>query len=235
MRLMARTKFFQPLRCAASTFRPTGVSHDTFVQYVRSQPEGLPALVLTFCLRLSDCETRAEVLAQRGAAERLGRLLLQLAAGPAARPDRQVGHVIVEVTHGEIARMAAMSRPHVTVTLGRFRRLRVIPAHGASVRLEVTSAAGTVTLIVSDTGAGISPELLPHVFDRFRRGDASLRGRRGLGLGLSIAKDIVREHGGTITAESPGPGLGSTFTVSLPAVVAESGPETQDRPPIDES
>lgn len=97
------------------------------MNYVRTRSDVLAGLLFTFCLRLSNCETRTEVLAQRGAEERLGRLLLQLAAGPMASPDpRQVGYVVVAVSHTVIARMAAMSRPHVTVTLGKFRRLRVI-------------------------------------------------------------------------------------------------------------
>jgi signal transduction histidine kinase len=70
-------------------------------------------------------------------------------------------------------------------------------------------------LLVTDHGIGISPEFLPHVFERFRQ---SLNGRsnQGLGLGLSIARDIVERHGGAVTAESAGEGRGATFRVLLP-------------------
>jgi histidine kinase len=71
---------------------------------------------------------------------------------------------------------------------------------------------------VQDTGLGILPEHLPHVFDRFYRADAS-RSRRaggGSGIGLTIARALVEAHGGRIWAESKGEGQGSTFTFTLP-------------------
>jgi CheY-like chemotaxis protein len=69
----------------------------------------------------------------------------------------------------------------------------------------------------SDSGEGIDPEFLPYIFERFRQADAS-RSRKygGLGVGLSIAKSLVEQHGGTIYAESAGAGKGSTFNVTLP-------------------
>jgi len=67
---------------------------------------------------------------------------------------------------------------------------------------------------VRDTGSGISPEDLPHIFDRFYRGDKSRQGSGESGLGLAIAKSIVEAHGGTLTVESA-PGKGSVFTVRL--------------------
>ncbi|NBD17896.1 MAG: response regulator [Cyanobacteria bacterium] len=74
-------------------------------------------------------------------------------------------------------------------------------------------------LTVKDTGQGISPHFLPHIFESFRQQDASLtRNFGGLGLGLSITRYLVEAHGGTITAESAGAGLGATFTVRLPLV-----------------
>ena len=71
--------------------------------------------------------------------------------------------------------------------------------------------------MVRDAGAGISPEFLPHVFDRFRQEDAGAKRRfGGLGLGLSIVKHLVELHGGSVTVESDGQDHGATFTVRLP-------------------
>lgn len=69
---------------------------------------------------------------------------------------------------------------------------------------------------VADNGAGIAPEFLPHVFDRFRQGPASAREHGGLGLGLAIARHLVEAHGGEIEARSAGAGQGATFTARLP-------------------
>jgi signal transduction histidine kinase len=70
---------------------------------------------------------------------------------------------------------------------------------------------------VTDTGRGIAPAFLPHVFERFRQEDASsTRETFGLGLGLAIAKQLVELHHGTITASSDGDNRGSTFVVALP-------------------
>jgi PAS domain S-box-containing protein len=95
---------------------------------------------------------------------------------------------------------------------------RYTPAGGrieVVLRLERESAV----LDVRDSGVGIAPELLPHVFEPFRQGaQGSERSQGGLGLGLSIASKLVAMHGGRITAQSAGPGQGSTFTVYLPAV-----------------
>jgi PAS domain S-box-containing protein len=82
------------------------------------------------------------------------------------------------------------------------------------VRLERVDSYAQIT--VSDTGAGISAEFLPHVFDRLRQADPSTGRHSGLGLGLAIARHLMELHGGTIHAESPGADQGSIFTVRLP-------------------
>ncbi len=91
-----------------------------------------------------------------------------------------------------------------------------------------------VAITVTDTGDGMTPEQVPHVFERFYRGDtARNRDRSGTGIGLTISKAIIDAHGGTITATSPGPGHGSTFEVVLPraARMASVRPRHRDRGP----
>jgi signal transduction histidine kinase/CheY-like chemotaxis protein len=79
-----------------------------------------------------------------------------------------------------------------------------------------------VEVVVSDTGAGIEPEILPQIFEPFAQADRSLdRSRGGLGLGLALAKGLAELHGGTIRARSDGPGRGAEFVVRLPRLAAE--------------
>ena len=89
---------------------------------------------------------------------------------------------------------------------------------GGRVRVAAAAAGSSVRLTVSDTGSGIPPESLPHVFERFYRVDSARdRDHGGSGIGLAIAKALVEAHGGRITAQSDGVGRGSTFSLSLPA------------------
>lgn len=83
---------------------------------------------------------------------------------------------------------------------------------------------------VVDTGEGIDPDFLPHIFDRFRQGSGATTGRQtGLGLGLSIVRQLVELHHGTVQAASEGPGRGATFTVRLPISAVEPTTGLQDR------
>jgi PAS domain S-box-containing protein len=88
---------------------------------------------------------------------------------------------------------------------------------GGHVQIRLERNETSVAIAVEDTGEGIDPEFLPHAFDRFRQADASsTRAQGGLGLGLSIVRNLVEMHGGSVRAESPGKGHGATFTVILP-------------------
>jgi signal transduction histidine kinase/CheY-like chemotaxis protein len=94
---------------------------------------------------------------------------------------------------------------------------------GGKVSIVARSREGRAEVTVSDTGEGISADVLPLIFERFQQGDVSTTRRHGgLGLGLAVARHLVELHGGTIEASSDGPGLGSTFTVRLPAVSLHS-------------
>ena len=100
--------------------------------------------------------------------------------------------------------------------------IKFTPIEGAIVVSVRRSDAGVV-LKVADTGIGLEASLIPHVFDRFTQGDASTtRVHGGLGLGLAIVRQIAEAHGGTVRAESAGPGRGSTFTVTLPVFEGEA-------------
>jgi signal transduction histidine kinase len=89
------------------------------------------------------------------------------------------------------------------------------PGEGA-VDVELRRDDSSAEIVVRDQGIGITREFLPYIFDRFRQGDGRRKANHGLGLGMSIARDIVERHGGTITADSAGEGKGATFTVHLP-------------------
>jgi len=90
---------------------------------------------------------------------------------------------------------------------------------GGIVRVQLRSTGGTAEMIVSDSGQGIPQEFLPHVFEPFRQADASTtRTHAGLGLGLSIVRQIIEAHGGTVAADNNPDGPGAVFTVRLPIV-----------------
>jgi hypothetical protein len=94
---------------------------------------------------------------------------------------------------------------------------------GGKIQVNVQRIDSHVEIVVSDSGVGISKEFLPYVFDRFRQADASTtRIHGGLGLGLSIVRQLVDLHGGSVSVHSEGEGKGATFTIMLPFVGAVS-------------
>jgi CheY-like chemotaxis protein len=92
---------------------------------------------------------------------------------------------------------------------------------GGRVQIHLQRINSHVEIVISDTGQGIDPTLLPFIFDRFRQADSSsTRAHKGLGLGLALVKHLVELHGGTVSAHSPGEGKGATFVVKLPVAIA---------------
>ncbi|HEY5799358.1 MAG TPA: sensor histidine kinase [Burkholderiaceae bacterium] len=157
-----------------------------------------------------------------------GKLTLQLA--PLAM--RTVVEQAVEAVQTEAqamgVRIATAFEGDATVAGDESRLIQVVTnllgnavRHSAAgtVSVSVKAAAGKVHLSVSDTGAGMSEETLARIFDAFYQAPQPLaRSTGGLGLGLAIVRSIVELHGGSVTAASAGPGSGSTFTVTLPAL-----------------
>ncbi len=91
------------------------------------------------------------------------------------------------------------------------------------VHVSLRQANSSAELVVRDTGMGIHPEFLPRVFERFRQAESPvIRSHRGLGLGLAIVRHLIELHGGTATAESPGEGLGATFTITIPLAAIQT-------------
>jgi two-component system sensor histidine kinase CiaH len=178
-----------------------------------------------------------------GESDRLGRLvgqMLTLAQADAGQATLSLSEVALDELAEDVARGMRLLAERCGVAFeaevdgplrlrgdgDRLRELMMILTDnaikytdaGGRVRLEVRRASGgKATVRVSDTGRGIPPEALPHVFDRFYRVDkARSREAGGTGLGLAIARWIAEAHGGSIRAESA-PGVGTTFTVELPA------------------
>lgn len=126
----------------------------------------------------------------------------------------------------------------VQVTVNLVNNAAKYTQEGGSIRVAVVLDAGNVVLRVSDTGIGMAPELVPHVFELFAQAErTSDRSQGGLGIGLALVKTLVQLHGGTAHAESDGLGRGSKFCVSLPqchdvastmiAVVTQRSPSTK--------
>jgi PAS domain S-box-containing protein len=90
---------------------------------------------------------------------------------------------------------------------------------GGRVQIRMERIYSHVEIVVSDSGVGIEPSVLPYIFERFRQADqSSTRNYGGLGLGLAIVKNLVEMHGGSVSAESEGEGRGATFTIKLPVI-----------------
>jgi PAS domain S-box-containing protein len=132
-------------------------------------------------------------------------------------------------------RLRTMANPSAGMVAGDPHRLQQViwnllsnavkfTPRGGKVQVVLERVDSHLELVVSDTGTGISADFLPHVFDRFRQADSSTtRSQRGLGLGLSIVKQLVELHGGNVRVKSDGEGRGATFIVALPVAALRSG------------
>jgi len=139
---------------------------------------------------------------------------------PAALAKNVRLDMLIESHAGPLAADAGRLQQVMTNLLSN--AIKFTPAGGA-VRVSSKRVRDAIVIEVADNGIGIAPAFLPHVFDRFRQADASSTRRHGgLGLGLSIAQQLVELQGGQLTAASAGEGEGSTFTLSMPLPAAEA-------------
>ncbi len=157
-----------------------------------------------------------------------------------AAAERKAIALEVHLDHAIEAVHGAAGRLQQVVSNLLINAVKFTPERGR-VTVTLGAADGHARLVVSDTGMGIEPGFLPHVFSRFTQEDnSSTRKYGGLGLGLAIVRHLVEVHGGAVTAESPGAGKGSTFTVTLPlmagphALPAEASPAGGPRSANDE-
>jgi signal transduction histidine kinase len=100
---------------------------------------------------------------------------------------------------------------------------------GGTIWIKVTVEGDEAVVRVRDAGVGIPPEVMPHIFDLFTQAEVASRSQGGLGIGLSVVKDFVALHGGTVQAASDGLGKGSEFTVRLPLPDSNGAPSTTDQ------
>jgi PAS domain S-box-containing protein len=142
------------------------------------------------------------------------------AAVDVVRPGAHAKRITLELTIEQrpLLLLADVDRMQQAIWNLLANAVKFTPPNGR-IEISVRLCARSVILAVRDTGHGIDPAFLPHVFDRFRQEDNSLtRAYDGLGLGLTITRSIVEGHGGTVRAASPGPEKGSTFSIELPLV-----------------
>ena len=166
-----------------------------------------------------------------------GKLQLKLTAIDLRLAIESAVEVVTSVAAAKQVSLDVALPPVASIVQGDFDRVRQIMWNLLSNAIKFTSPGGTVsvrvtsddtgyTTVVTDTGIGIPPEFVPHVFERFRQADGSTtREHGGLGLGLALVKELTELHGGTVGASSGGAGLGSRFTFTLPRLIAAADAE----------
>jgi signal transduction histidine kinase/CheY-like chemotaxis protein len=157
-----------------------------------------------------------------------GKLQLELRPVDIASVVKAAIGTVTPAANAKGIRIQVIQNPAGSTVLGDPERLQQVfwnlfsnaikfTSKNGRVRVSVESVGSNVEVVVTDNGVGVDPEFLPRVFDRFTQEDSSsTRQVRGLGLGLSIARQLIELHGGSILAESPGVGQGSTFTARFP-------------------
>jgi len=156
------------------------------------------------------------------------------AVGPAAAAKSIQLSLVADPSSTEVVSGDAGRLEQVVVNL-LSNAIKFTP-DGGRVDVSIARAGASLELTVADSGDGIDPGFLPHVFERFRQADgATTRRHTGLGLGLAIVRQLVELHGGTVSVSSSGRGKGATFTVALPILssprLREPRPVAPVRPP----
>ncbi|HEY9877111.1 MAG TPA: ATP-binding protein [Leptolyngbyaceae cyanobacterium] len=171
-----------------------------------------------------------------------GRMLLDVAPLEMATVVRSAIEIVFPAVQAKNIVLVANFAADVSLIMGDRSRLQQVVWNLLSNAVKFTPEGGRIDVLlnmvddhvciqVQDTGKGIDPTFLPHIFERFRQADGSTTRRHaGLGLGLAIVRHLVEMHGGTIQVESPGLGQGSTFSVMLPALRTELEPHPMDLP-----
>jgi CheY-like chemotaxis protein/two-component sensor histidine kinase len=144
------------------------------------------------------------------------------AAVDSLRPSAEVRRIVLDVDAPRGAAQISGDQSRVQQILFNLlsNSLKFTP-QGGRIAVQLTVEDDDAVVRITDSGEGIAPEFLPHVFDRFRqeRSDVT-RAHSGLGIGLSLVRHLTELHGGSVDASSPGKGLGATFTLRLPLLTA---------------
>jgi PAS domain S-box-containing protein len=149
-----------------------------------------------------------------------------------------ISEAIASVSHAAQAKQIALTPVIGTIRglLGDAQRLQQViwnlltnaikfTPNGGKVLVRASRVHSHVEISVADSGQGIAPSFMPHLFERFRQADSSTtRAHAGLGIGLALVKQLTELHGGSVRAESPGAGMGATFTLSLPVAALQGEP-----------
>lgn len=154
---------------------------------------------------------------------------------------------VIPAIHAKHIRLEKVIDPLVGAVSGDFSRLQQVFWNLLTNAVKFTPKEGRIHVLcervnshvevsITDTGEGIDPDFLPHLFERFTQADGSITRRHGgLGLGLSIVKNLVELHGGSIQAESPGIGRGATFLIRLPLRISKSTEDSVVHPRVSSS